>query len=164
MSVSIVIVSYNAREHLANCLSSLAVTPPATPHDVTVVDNASTDDSVLVTRQRWPAVQLIVHPQNVGFARANNAGIRATRGNLILLLNSDTIVPRGAIDSLCERLMAVPAAAVAGPRLVDAAGRAELSFGPMISPISELRQKATMALYARRFGPVVNWVERTTQR
>ena len=79
MSVSIVIVSYNAREHLENCLSSLAVTPPATAHDITVVDNASTDDSVLVTRQRWPAVQVIVHPQNVGFARANNAGIRATR-------------------------------------------------------------------------------------
>jgi GT2 family glycosyltransferase len=164
MSLSIVIVSYNAREHLENCLSSLAAAPPAIPHDITIVDNASSDDSVTAVRERWPAVQLIVQPENTGFARANNAGIRATRGELVLLLNSDTIVPPLAIDRLCERLRAVPAAAVAGPRLVDANGRAELSFGPMISPLAEIRQKAVMTLYARDVAPVVAWVERATQR
>jgi GT2 family glycosyltransferase len=164
MNLSIVIVSYNAREHLENCLSSLAAVPPSIPHDITVVDNASSDDSVTVTRQRWPAVQVIAQSENTGFARANNAGIRATRGELILLLNSDTVVAAGAIDRLCERLQVVSAAAIAGPRLVDARGRAELSFGPMISPLGELRQKTTMALYAREVAPVVGWVERATTR
>jgi GT2 family glycosyltransferase len=164
MSLSIVIVSYNARESLENCLASLTAGPPQIAHDVTVVDNASSDDSVAATRRRWPAVEVIEQRENVGFARANNAGIRATRGELILLLNSDTIAPPGAIDRLCDRLRQVPAAAVAGPRLADAQGRAELSFGPMISPFGEFKQKTVMALYARGVAPVVGWIERRTRR
>jgi GT2 family glycosyltransferase len=164
MSLSIVIVSYNAREHLERCLAALAAAPPAIAHDITVVDNHSSDDSVSVTRQRWPAVQVIEQDENTGFARANNVGIRATRGDLVLLLNSDTIAPPGAIDRLCDRLRAVPAAAVAGPRLVDADARAELSFGPMISPLGEVRQKALGALYARGVARAVAWVERATSR
>jgi N-acetylglucosaminyl-diphospho-decaprenol L-rhamnosyltransferase len=164
MSLSIVIVSYNAREHLENCLSSLAAAPPARRHDITVVDNGSSDDSITVTRQRWPAVQVIAQNENTGFARANNVGIRATGGELVLLLNSDTVVPPGAIDRLCDRLQAVQTAAVAGPRLVDATGRAELSFGPMISPLGEIRQKAMMTLHARGVAPVVAWIERATRR
>jgi GT2 family glycosyltransferase len=164
MSLSIVIVSYNAREHLENCLSSLSSAPPAIPYDITVVDNASEDDSVAAIQQRWPAVRIIAQQTNTGFARANNAGIRATRSDLVLLLNSDTLVPPGAIDRLCERLAAVPAAAVAGPRLVDATGRVELSFGPMISPFGEMRQKTLMTLYARDVRPVTAWVERATCR
>jgi N-acetylglucosaminyl-diphospho-decaprenol L-rhamnosyltransferase len=164
MTLSIVIVSYNARAHLENCLSSLAAAPPVTPPDITVVDNGSWDDSVAATRRGWPAVQVIAGDTNTGFAAANNAGIRATRGQLILLLNNDTIEPPGAIDHLCERLQDVSAAAVAGPRLVDATGRAELSFGPMISPVAELRQKAVMALYERDVAPVAAWVERESRR
>ena len=61
-------------------------------------------------------VRTIALARNLGFAAANNAGIRASRGNLLLLLNSDTIVPDGAIDRLVERLLAVPEARVAGPR------------------------------------------------
>jgi GT2 family glycosyltransferase len=82
----------------------------------------------------------------------------------VLLLNNDTIVPPGAIDALAGRLLADPSAAVAGPRLVDGQGLPELSFGPMISPAGELRQKIVMGLYARRFGPVKRWVERATRR
>ena len=81
---------------------------------------------------------------------ATTSGIRATRGELLLLLNSDTVVPAGAIDTLVARLRAHPDAAVAGPRLIDAAGRVELSFGPMISPLAELRQKATVAMHTAR--------------
>jgi GT2 family glycosyltransferase len=163
MTLSIVIVSYNAREHLEHCLASLAAAPPAIPHDITIVDNASSDDSADAVRRRWPAVQLIAQQTNTGFAHANNIGIRATRGDLILLLNNDTIVPPGAIDRLCARLCAVPSAAVGGPRLVDASGRAELSFGPMISPLAELGQKTIRTLYAHEVAPVAAWVERATR-
>jgi GT2 family glycosyltransferase len=161
--LGIVIVNFNGRGHLEGCLASLAAHPPRTPHEIVVVDNASTDGSADIARDR-PGIRLIELPVNVGFSAGNNAGIRATAGELILLLNSDTIVARGALDALVARLDATPAAAVAGPRLVDADGDPELSFGPMLSPWAELRQKAVVSLYARDVGPVRRWVGRVTSR
>jgi GT2 family glycosyltransferase len=163
-TISIVIVNFNARVHLEHCLASLFLAPPSVPHDIVVVDNASTDGSVDRVREQWPAVMVIARRTNGGFAAANNDGIRATRGELILLLNNDTIVPPGAVDALVTRLLADPAAAIAGPRLVDASGNAELSFGRMISPATELRQKIVMGLQARQVGAVTRWVERATRR
>jgi GT2 family glycosyltransferase len=163
-TLSIVIVNYNAREHLENCLHSLAASPPAIPHGIVVVDNASADGSVAAVRARWPNTTIVEQRTNSGFAAGNNAGIRAGTGTLVLLLNNDTLVPPGAIDRLVERLMAHADVAVAGPRLVDADGVAELSFGPMLSPFAELRQKIVMALHAARVAPVSRWVERATRR
>ena len=77
---------------------------------------------------------------NLGFSKASNLGIRASQGRALLLLNSDTIVPAGAIDRLVQVLAAHPEATVIGPRLVDADRRPELSFGSMISPLVEWRQ------------------------
>ena len=138
--LSIIIVSFNARADLERCLASLLAAPPAFPYEIIVVDNRSTDASVAAAR-RWSAVRIIENEANVGFAAANNIGIRASRGDLLLLLNSDTVVPPGAIDRLVAELKADPAVAVIGPRLVDAAGRPELSFGGMMSPLAEWRQK-----------------------
>jgi GT2 family glycosyltransferase len=160
MTLSIIIVSFNAREDLANCLRSLAAAPPEIPHDITVVDNASSDGSADAVREGWPTVQVIKLVKNLGFSGANNVGIRATSGELILLLNSDTIVPGGAIDRLVSRLRAHSGAAVAGPRLVDGTGRLEISFGPMISPLAELAQKVRGRLYERRIGIVERRVAR----
>jgi GT2 family glycosyltransferase len=162
--LSIVIVSYNAREHLERCLESLIAAPPALTHEVVVVDNASTDGALDAVRMRWPEIRTIGLDRNVGFAAANNRGIRATSSANVLLLNNDTIVPAGAIDRLAARLDAHPAAAVAGPRLVDAAGAPELSFGAMMSPLAELRQKTIGALYARGVRPISSLVERATRR
>jgi hypothetical protein len=159
-SVSIIIVSFNARKHLEACLNSLTCHPPVTRHDIVVVDNASTDGSAAMVKSRWPDVKVIEQLKNMGFAAGNNAGIRATDGTLVLLLNNDTVVPEGAVDRLVERLLARPDAAVAGPRLTDGNGRAELSFGRMISPFNELRQKLTMLLYRRG----VRWVARRIQQ
>ena len=164
MTLSIIIVRYNAREDLERCLASLHDAPPVMAHDITVVDNASTEGGLDEIRSRWPRVQIVALDRNRGFAAGNNAGIRASRGELLLLLNSDTVVPPGALDTLAARLSAHPAAAAAGPRLVDAAGRAELSFGPMISPLGELRQKATGVLYGAGIPPIAGWVERATRR
>ena len=163
-TLSIIIVSYNARKHLEACLESLTISPPSTPHEILVVDNASPDDSVQVVRNRWPDVTLLAQSTNLGFAAANNAGIRASSSELLLLLNSDTIVPRGALDALVVRLLARPDVAVAGPRLIDGEGHPELSFGRMISPLNELRQKMTLGLYRRGVPPVTKWVERETRR
>ena len=162
--LAIVIVSFNTREDLLLALTSLHEPPPSTPHEIVVVDNASSDGSLATVRERWPGVTAIDAGGNFGFARANNIGIRASTSQLVLLLNSDTIVPRGAIDSLVAELRAHPEAAVIGPRLVDATGRPEISFGPMIGPFNELRQKVIGRLYERGVGPVRRYVERGLSR
>ena len=162
-SLDIVIVSFNGRDDLAACLRSLHDAPPSIPHAMVVVDNASSDGSAEMVRADFPAVTLIQNDENLGFARANNRGIRAGRGDLVLLLNSDTIVPAGAVDGLAAALEACPEAAAAGPRLVDGAGVAELSFGPMISPWNELRQKIISRLHVGGVGPVRRHVERITR-
>lgn len=163
LRLSIVIVNYNGAGHLDTCLRSLAEHRPTLPHEIVVVDNASTDDSAAIAAS-FPGVRLIQLKQNTGFSAGNNAGIRTTSGELVLLLNNDTIVPAGALDRLVGRLDADPAAAAAGPRLVDGEGIPELSFGPMISPLGEARQKLLMSLHGRGFGPVRSWVERATRR
>lgn len=138
--LSIVIVSYNARSVLDACLASLHETPPAVTPEILVVDNASNDGSADAAR-RWPGVRVIEAGRNLGFSAANNVGIRASAGENLLLLNNDTLVPGGAIDALMAVLDQHPEAAVVGPRLVDGQGRAELSFGSMITPLNEWRQK-----------------------
>jgi GT2 family glycosyltransferase len=140
VDLSIVIVSFNARVDLANCLDSLLQHPPAVSHEVIVVDNGSTDGCADEADKR-PGIRVIRSATNVGFAVANNIGIRASSGTNVLLLNSDTIVPPGAIDGLVKRLADEPDVAVIGPRLVDGRGRIELSFGDMLTPWSEWRRQ-----------------------
>lgn len=161
--LSIVIVNFNAREHLERCLASLAADPPQAAFEIIVVDNGSSDGSAEMLRGR-PGVVFVPLGKNVGFSAGNNAGIARARGELLLLLNSDTVVPHGALDRLIARLDAHPRAAIAGPRLVDDEGKAELSFGRMISPLAELRQKLLGALYARRVGAAVRRIEAMTRR
>jgi GT2 family glycosyltransferase len=162
--LSIIIVTYNSRADLEGCLQSLIGAPPRLDHEIVVVDNASGDGTQGYVRERWPGVRLIDAGGNLGFARANNVGIAQTFGDLVLLLNPDTIVRPGALDRLAGVLGADPETAVVGPRIVDQNGRAELSFGRMISPLAELRQKA-LAAASRRGVPVIGpLVDEMTRR
>jgi N-acetylglucosaminyl-diphospho-decaprenol L-rhamnosyltransferase len=162
--LSIVIVTYNSREDVDRCLQSILRNRPAIDHEIVVVDNASQDGTAALVRDRWPGVRVLDAGGNVGFAAANNIGIRATFGELMLLLNPDTLVPAGALDRLVAALDARPDAAIAGPRLVDAAGRAELSFGRMMSPLAELRQKLLVVGHDRGVPGITGYVERVTRR
>ena len=162
IDVSIVIVSYNARADLERCLAALHEAPPAAAHEIIVVDNASSDGSAEAARH-WPAVQVITWSNNRGFATANNAGIRAGTGTNVLLLNSDTLVPLGGVDRLLAEIERRPDVAIVGPRLVDGDGRAELSFGSMISPVTELRQRRLVRGLARRDRTVTAHVEAMTR-
>lgn len=162
--LSIVIVTYNSIGHIHACLDALARHPPRLDHEIVVVDNASPDGTADAVRRRSPAVPVIETGANLGFARASNTGIRHTSGALVLLLNPDTVVRPGAIDALAAALEAMPDAAVAGPRLVDEQGRAELSFGRMIGPLAELRQKALVRGCERNVRLVRGYVDRLTRR
>jgi len=161
--LSIIIVTYNSASDIDNCLESLVEHPPAIDHEIVVVDNGSNDGTLPAIRARWGGVRVIDAGANLGFARANNLGIQQTSGPLILLLNPDTSVPGGAIETLVTVLEARPDVAIAGPRLVDGDGRAELSFGRMMSPLAELRQKF-LVRGSRRAGPVAAYVESMTRK
>jgi GT2 family glycosyltransferase len=158
-SLAVVIVSFNVRDELDACLASIVGHTAPFETTITVVDNGSSDGTPQMVRDRWPGVRLIEPGGNVGFARANNLGIRATNSEFVLLLNPDTIVPPGAIAALVRGLAAHPDAAAAGPRLIDAHGFPELSFGWTMSPAGELRQKLLRMLYERRIGPVIRRID-----
>jgi GT2 family glycosyltransferase len=162
--LAIIIVSYNSRSDLENALRALTEPPPAVAHEIVVVDNASTDSTPAYVRERWPHVRLIASESNLGFSQANNLAIRNTASELLLLVNPDTIVNAPAIDHLVSIVDARPDVAIVGPRIVDGQGRAELSFGAMISPWAELRQKILVRANDRGLPPVVALVERMTRR
>jgi GT2 family glycosyltransferase len=162
--LTIIIVNHNTRSDLDRCLRSLHDAPPRVPHQIVVVDNGSTDGSAELVRRSWPAVRLIEAGGNQGFARANNLAIRATTSDLVLLLNSDTVVPSGAIDRLVDELRADPATAAIGPRIVDGHARAELSFGNATGPWPDLQQKIARRLAARGVGSAQNWIDRETRQ
>ena len=159
--LSIVIVSYNARADLERCLSSLSAAPPRAPHEVIVVDNASSDDS--------PDAAGTVAGLPPCSPAPRTGGFKATGGAHVLLLNSDTVIGSapgvpGAIDQLLLRLSQDADVAVIGPRLVDGDGRAELSFGRMIGPLNEWRQKRLVTGQARRDARISTRVEAMTRR
>jgi GT2 family glycosyltransferase len=162
--LAIVIVTFNSRAHIDECLAALARHRPVVDHEVVVIDNASTDSTAAAIRERWPAVRVIDAGANLGFASANNLGFRQTFAELVLLLNPDTRVRDGALTTMVELLDRRGDAAIVGPRLVDQHGDAELSFGSMLTPLVELRRKALAAAHDRGVPMVAGFVNARTRR
>lgn len=160
--LSIVIVSFNCLNELNACLESALRHQPLDELEIVVVDNGSTDGTPVYLRKHWPAIS-VIETSNVGFAAGCNIGIDATNGELILLLNPDTTLPPGTVDNLIALLDTRPDVAVAGPRIIDSAGRSELSFGPMLSPLTECRQKLLRWGHRHRLPIVSDYVERLTR-
>jgi GT2 family glycosyltransferase len=99
--ISIIIVSWNAKGHLINCLNSLS-NPRGFTQEIIVIDNGSSDGSVEIIENQFPQVKLLKNNDNLGFAKANNIGIRASTGRYVCLINSDVIVLDGCIKKLIE--------------------------------------------------------------
>src|SRR5438309_11123250 len=97
--VSIIVVNYNTLGLLRDCLASLMRTE-GKACEVIVVDNASADGSAAMVEKEFSAVRLVRNQQNVGFAKANNQGMKLAKGKYLLLLNSDTIARPGALDAM----------------------------------------------------------------
>jgi GT2 family glycosyltransferase len=128
--ISIIIVSWNTARFLENCLDSLLATPPTAPVEIWVVDNASTDDSPRMVREKFPQVHLIENRENAGFARANNQAIQRCMGKYVLLLNPDTLVKSGALQALVDFLEKTPEAGAAGARILNPDGSLQISSWP----------------------------------
>ncbi len=121
-AIAAVIVNYNAGEELRLALQSVAHAVGRSPWEAVVVDNASTDGSEAIAREFEPQVRLICNAENVGFARAVNQGIAATRAPGVLVMNPDCRLDAGAIEILLAELNAHPACAIVGPRILDPDG------------------------------------------
>lgn len=126
-TVSVLIVNWNAKAFLAECLASLSEEASRYPLEVVVVDNASSDGSPEMVASRFPHVQLIRNPENLGFARANNIGLRACHGDYVALVNSDVRVLPGCITQLVDFMARQPRIGMAGPKIIGADGQQQHS-------------------------------------
>lgn len=137
-SLAIVIVNWNTRDVLAQCLASVFAEAPARGVAVWVVDNASADGSQAMVRGRFPLVHLIENAANCGFARANNQGIEASSGEYVLLLNSDTIVQAQALERMAAFLDEHARVGLVGPAVCNPDGSAQWSFGAFPTLLTEV--------------------------
>ena len=122
MKLSIVIVNYNVRTYLEQCLQSVAKALEGIEGEVFVVDNHSDDDSVETVKTQYPWVRLIENSENIGFARANNIAIRQSTGDYVLLLNPDTVVGEQTLREVLRFMEAHPKAGGAGVMMHNADG------------------------------------------
>ena len=120
--LSVVIVNYNVKYYLEQCLESVRRASQGLQVEVFVVDNLSTDGSVPYLRERFPEVTFIENNENVGFARANNQAIRQSRGEYVLLLNPDTILCEDTLRRFVDFMDAHPEAGTAGAYMLHADG------------------------------------------
>ena len=104
MKLSIIIVNFNTKDLLKNCLDSIfkGLKKSVVSFEVLVVDNASTDESVEMVKNRFPKIKLIKNKENLGFSKANNKGVKIAKGECILLLNPDTIIPKETLPFMVD--------------------------------------------------------------
>jgi GT2 family glycosyltransferase len=118
-TLSIVIVTWNVRDYVRDCLQSLVDTGVSKWAQVIVVDNTSSDDTESLVRTAYPWVHFIQSGANLGFSRGNNLGMRFASGEFILLLNPDTVVRQRAVDDMLEFAACHPDVGAVGCKQVD---------------------------------------------
>jgi hypothetical protein len=127
LDISIIIVSYNVRDFLQQCLHSLDRASAHPTVEVIVVDNASVDASAQMVREQFPGVRLIENRTNRGFSRANNQAMRIARGRYLLLINPDTLAQEDTLVALQDFMDAHPEAGAAGCKILNPDGTLQLS-------------------------------------
>lgn len=156
MRLTVIIVSYQVRHYLAQCLDSLRKSIGDIPAEVIVVDNHSADDSVAFVRQHHPWVRIIANNHNLGFARANNIAIRKAQGDYVLLLNPDTVVGENTLADCLSFMDAHPDAGALGVCMLNSDGtRANESRRGVPTPMTAFyKMSGLCCLYpeSRRFG------------
>jgi len=128
LDISIIIVNYNTKNLLRNCLNSIYKTVQYFSYEITVVDNASNDESQVMVRAEFPQVYLIENGQNRGFGAANNQALAIMQGRYALLLNTDTMLKEKAVSELFSFMETHPDAAIACGQLLNADGSKQNSI------------------------------------
>lgn len=122
MKLSIIIVNYNVRYFLEQCLHSVRRAVQGLDAEIFVADNASTDGSTEMVHESFPEVQLISNTANLGFSKANNQAIRKSKGDYVLLLNPDTVVEEDTFRKVCAFMDSHPDAGGLGVYMIDGKG------------------------------------------
>lgn len=130
MSVSAVVVTYNAADVIADCLGDLLTAVD----EVIVVDNASSDGTPDLIRRDFPAAQLIEAGANLGYGAGNNLGVRHASGDVLLIVNPDVRLTRDALAALVTYLHEHPDVGIVGPRTVDESGLVSMTARPAYTP------------------------------
>jgi len=141
MDLSVIIVNWNTRDLLCQCLDSLTQKVEGIEMEILVVDNGSTDGSVTAVRGNFPGVRLIENPGNMGFAKANNHALSISKGRYLLLLNPDTQVKDEAIERMLSFMNAHAKAGLVGAQLLNADGTKQNSIANFPSLATELLNK-----------------------
>jgi GT2 family glycosyltransferase len=156
--LTIIIVNWNTRKLLEECLSSIFRSPTKVCYEVWVVDNASSDGSVSMVRNQFPEVRLIENHENMGFARANNIVIQKNESKFVLLLNSDAYLKPGAMDEMVEFMYKNSQVGAAGSRLLNPDGSLQYSVHPMPTLFREFwRMFHLDALFPVSSYPLDRW-------
>jgi N-acetylglucosaminyl-diphospho-decaprenol L-rhamnosyltransferase len=145
VDASVIVVTWNARDHVARCLEAVG----KGSDEVIVVDNASTDGTAEMVAERFPHVQVLRLPENRGFGAGNNEGMRIAAGRYFILLNSDAWPVADAFERLVAFADTRPDAAVVGPRLLNPDGTLQRS----VRGFPTLWRLATEYLFLRKLAP-----------
>jgi len=146
LQVAFVVVSYNTRDLLLDCLASVLESTQGRSIELVIVDNASEDGSYEAVREAYPHARLIQNSTNLGFGAACNQGIRATSSKFILLLNSDARLTSQAFQALCDCLEQNERCGAAGCRLIDAAGAEVINTRNFLTPLNQAFELAGIKL------------------
>ena len=126
-TLGIIIISFNVRKLLKECLESIYRQTQRTRFEIWVIDNHSRDESVAMLQESFPEVHLIENDENLGFTRANNQALRQCRCDFFLLLNPDTLLQDGALDKMVQFLDEHPEVGIAGCKVLNRDGTLQLA-------------------------------------
>ena len=152
MKLSIVIISWNDRKYIVDCLESVYAQTRSIPFEVIVADNGSTDGSRELVRERFPKARIVENNANLGFGPGNNAAIAVARGEYVLILNPDTIVHDRALEKLVAYADAHPQAGAFGCRTLNEDGTLQHTA----RPLPTVWRSLVAALYLRWLGKFSN--------
>ena len=137
MKLSIIILCWNDLKVIKDCLGSIYANTHSTEFEVIVSDNGSTDGSIQFIHENFPRVQVIENGRNLRFSKGNNVGIRASKGDYVLILNPDTIIHDGALDQIIAFADKRPEAGAFGCRVLNSDGTFQGCIWPFPTPRSE---------------------------
>lgn len=136
MNISFLIINWNAGEYLLNCIESIKKNCTFSK-EIWIIDNNSNDNSIELIKKNHDDVNIIINEENIGFAKANNIGLKEIKTSYCLLLNPDVILLPNCIEQLVDLMESKPKAAIVAPRLIYSDNRIQESYGHFPSIITE---------------------------
>ena len=156
MKLSIIIVNYNVKYFLEQCLDSVCLATKNIEAEIVVVDNRSSDDSIEYLKPLFPDVLFIENQENVGFSKANNQAIAQAQGEYILLLNPDTVIGENSLTNVCRFMEENPQAGALGVKMLDGYGQflpeSKRGFPSPWNSFCKLTGLSKLFPYSKRFG------------